>query len=142
LGVFTLDLAIILSLVIVIDPVRPNKIDPLPDLFDQLVQRLLMLAVVAGSLFAKQSFALACHFPCYYKMGPSSLEVLLVLLRGRSPSGMVMVVTVVVVVVSRHVANSRRGRRQTETTIVVFQGSYRVEDEDQTIRSFSECGLS
>jgi hypothetical protein len=55
---------------------------------------------------------------------------------------MVMVVTVVVVVVSRHVANSRRGRRQTETTIVVFQGSYRVEDEDQTIRSFSECGLS
>jgi hypothetical protein len=40
-------------LLVVICPVDPEEVDPGPDLLNQLVQRLLMLAVVARGLLAK-----------------------------------------------------------------------------------------
>jgi hypothetical protein len=44
----------LLVIVLVINhPVRPDEVDPGPDLLNQLVQRLLVLAVVARGLLAK-----------------------------------------------------------------------------------------
>ena len=58
-GVSTFVLPVIVGVVVVIHPVRPDEVDALSNLFNQPVQRLLMLAVVLCSLFAKWSSVLA-----------------------------------------------------------------------------------
>ena len=64
-GVSTLVLLVVVGVVVGIHPVGPDEIEALPNPLNQPVQRLLMFAVVLGSLLAKSPFVLA--FLCLFK---------------------------------------------------------------------------
>ncbi len=66
-SVSTLVLPVIVGVVVVIHPIRPDEIEALSNLLNQPVQRLLVLAVVLGSLLAKRPFVLALPVLLYMR---------------------------------------------------------------------------
>lgn len=92
---------IILTTLIVIDPVDTKKVESRPDLLNQLVERLLVLGVIRGCLLAEVPLALG-SIKSALLVRINLLEKLsvVVLPRRRTAVMVVMVVMVAVVVVA------------------------------------------